>query len=140
MEAGIESVEEIGQGIRMPQKAYSEQKQPPSVVGCMNMTIGSDSCLGLMYNADVETVAYIVMELQMSAKRSFHEEMMPDVVDTDIVVDSTAVIVHESAAKRRKAEVTMVFLKAHDNLSRSPALEEPIESSLCRSSAAADRA
>jgi hypothetical protein len=118
----------------MPQKAYSEQTQPdPSAVGCMNMTIRSDSCLGLMYNA---AVVHIVMEVQMLAKRSFQEEMMPDAVDTDIAVDSTAVIVHE---KRRKGEVTMKFLEEHDNLLDSLALEESIESSLCRSSAAAGR-
>jgi len=117
----------------MPQKAYSEQTQPdPSAVGCMNMTIRSDSCLGLMYNA---AVVHIVMEVQMLAKRSFQEEMMPDAVDTDIAVDSTAKIVQESAAKRRKGEVTMEFLEA-DNLLDSLALEEPIENTLCRSSAA----
>ena len=119
----------------MPQKAYSEQTQPgPSAVGCMNMKLRSDSCLGSMYNADVVTV-HIAM--QTSAKRSF-QEMMPDAVDTDIAVDSTAVIVDESVAKRRKGEVTMEFLEA-DNLLDSLALEEPIESSLCRSSAAAGR-
>jgi hypothetical protein len=75
--------------------------------------------------------------VQIFAKRLFQGEMMPDAVDTDIAVDSTAV--HESAAKRRKGEVTMEFLEAHDNLLDSPALEEPIESSLCRSSAAAGR-
>lgn len=68
-----------------------------------------------MYNADVVTAVHIVMEVRMFVKRSFQEEMMPDAVDTDIAVDSTAVIVHESAAKRRKVEVTMEFLKAHDN-------------------------
>jgi len=118
-------------------KAYSEQTQPGrSAVGRMNMT---DSCLGLMYNADVVTVVHIVKEVQMFAKRSFQEEMMPAAVDTDIAVDSTAAIVHESAAKRRKGEVTTEFLEAHDNLLDSLALEEPIESSLCRSSAAAGR-
>lgn len=117
----------------MPQKAYSEQTQPdPSMVGCMNMTLRSDSYLGLMYNTDVVRVVHIVMAVQMSAKRSFQEEMMPDAVDTDIAVDSTVVIVHE---KRRKGEVTMEFLEAHDNLDLF-ALEESIESSLCRSSAA----
>jgi hypothetical protein len=58
-------VGEIGQQIRRSQeqrKAYSEQTQPgPSAVGCMNMTLRSDSCLGLMYNADVVTVVRIVM-------------------------------------------------------------------------------
>lgn len=118
----------------MPQKAYSEQTQPdPSAVGCMNMMLRSDSCLELMYNA---AVVHTVMEVQMSAKRSFQEEMMPDAVDTDIAVDSTATIVHE---KRRKGEVTMAFLEAHDNLLDSLALEESIENSLCRSSAAAGR-
>ena len=111
----------------------------PIAVGCMNMTLRSDSCLGLMCNVDVVTIVHIVMEVQMFAKQSFQEEMMLDAVDTDIAVDSTAVIVHESAARRRKGEVTMEFLEAHDNLSDSPALEEPIESSLCRSSAAAGR-
>jgi hypothetical protein len=109
----------------MPQKAYSEQTQPdPSAVGCINMTLRSDSCLGLMYNA---AVVHIVLEVQMSAKRSFQEERMPDAVDTDIAVDSTAIIVHE---KRRNGEVTMEFLEAH-NLLDSLALEESIESSLC---------
>jgi hypothetical protein len=87
-----------------------------------------------MYNADVVMVVYIVV--QMFAKRSFQEEMMPDAVDTDIAVDSTAELVQESAAKRRKGEVTMELLEA-DNLLESLALAEPIESSLCRRSAAA---
>jgi hypothetical protein len=117
--AGIELVEEIGQEMGRSQeqkKACSEQTQPgPIAVGCMNTTLRSDSCLGLMYNADVVTAVHIVMEVQIFVKRSFQEEMMPDAVDTDIAVDSTAVIVHESAAKRRKVEVTMEFLKAHDN-------------------------
>lgn len=116
---------------------YSEQTQPdPSAVGCMNMKLRSDLCLELMYNAGVATVVHIVV--QTSVKRPFQEEMMPDAVDTDIAVDSTAVIVHESLAKRRKGEVTLEFLEA-DNLLDSLALEEPIESSLCRSSAAAGR-
>lgn len=78
----------------MPQKAYSEQTQPdPSAVGCTNMTLRSDSCLGLMYNADVVTVVHTVV--RMFEKRSIQKEMMPDAVDTDIAVDSTAVIVQE---------------------------------------------
>ena len=97
----------------MLQKAYSGQTQPgPSAVGCTNMLLHSDLCLELMYNVDVVTFVHIVV--QMFAKRSF-QEMMPGAVDTDIVVDSTAVIVQESAAKRRKGEVAMVFLEA-DNL------------------------
>ena len=121
----------------MPQKAYSEQTQPgPSAVGCTNMMLHSDSCLELMYNADVVTVVQIVV--RMFAKRSFQEEMMPAAVDTDIAADSTAVIVQESAAKHRKGEVTMEFPEA-DNLLDSLGLEEPIESSLCRSSAAAGK-
>ena len=131
-------MEEIGQEIRIPQKAYSEQTQPgPTAVDCRNMTLRSDSCSGLMYKADVVRVVHIVV--QMFAKQSFQGEMMPDAVDTDIAVDSTEVIVQESAAKRRKGEVTMEFLLEADNLLDSLALEEPIESSLCRSSAAAGR-
>lgn len=103
------------------------------------MTLRSDSCLGLIYNADIVTVVHIVMKVQISAKRSFQEEMGPDAVDNDIAVDSNAIIVHEPAAKRRKGEVTMEFPEAHDNLSDSPALEGPIESSLTQSSAAAGR-
>lgn len=121
----------------MPQKAYSEETQSgPSAVGCTNMTLRSDSYLGLMYNADVVTVVHIVV--QMFVERSFQEEMMPDAMDTDIAVDSTAAIVQESAAKRRKDEVTMEFLEA-SNLLDSLALEEPTESSLCRNSAAAGK-
>jgi hypothetical protein len=113
----------------MPQKAYSEQTQPgPSAVGCTNTMLRSDLCLGLMHNADVVKVVHIVV--QMFAKQSFQEEMMPDAVDTDIAVDSTAKIVQESAAKRRKGEVTMEFLEAN-NLLDSLALEEPIENNLC---------
>ena len=88
-----------------------------------------------MYNADVVTVVRIVV--QMFVKRSFREEMMPDTVDTDIAVDST-VVVQESAAKRRKDEVTMELLEA-DKLLDSLVHEEPIESSLYRSSAAAGK-
>ena len=88
-----------------------------------------------MYNADVVTVVRIVV--QMFVKRSFQEEMMPDTVDTDIAVDST-VVVQESAAKRRKDEVTMELLEA-DKLLDSLVHEEPIESSLYRSSAAAGK-
>ena len=88
-----------------------------------------------MYNADVVTVVRIVV--QMFVKRSFQEEMMPDTVDTDIAVDST-VVVQESVAKRRKDEVTMELLEA-DKLLDSLVHEEPIESSLYRSSAAAGK-
>lgn len=121
----------------MPQKVYSEQTQPgPNAVGCMNMRLRFDLWLELMHNADVVTVVHIVV--QIFGKRSFQEEMMLDAVDTDIAVDSTAVIVQESAAKRRKDEVTMEFLEV-DNLLDSLALEEPIESSLFRSFAAAGK-
>ena len=79
----------------MPQKVYSEQTQPcPSTVGCMNMTLRSDLCSGLMYNVDIVTVVHIVVQM-FAKQRSFQEEMMPDAVDTDIAVDSTGVIVQE---------------------------------------------
>jgi len=61
--------------------------------------------LELIQNADIVTVVHIVMEGQVFAKRPFQKEMMSVAVDMDIeiaVIDSTAVIVHESAAARCK--------------------------------------
>lgn len=133
--------EEIAQERQEPQeqrKACSQQAGSTEV-GCANMTLGSDSCLELIQNADIVTVLQIVMEVQISAKQPFRQEMS-DAVDIEIgiaVVDSTVVIVYESAAaKRRQREVTMEFQETLGNLSHS--VEEPIESN--RSSAAAGRA
>jgi len=135
-EVGIELAEENEQEILEPQEQRKfEQTRPGSIeVGCTYMTLRSDSCSELMHNADAVTVVRIVTEVQMLAKRSL-QEMMPDAIEIDIaiaVVDSTVVIVHESAAaKRRKVGVTMEFLEVPGKLLDSPALEEPIGSSLC---------
>jgi len=107
------------------------------------MMLRSDSYLELMHNADIVTIVNTVMEVQIFAKRSFQEEMMPDVeIDIAIAaVDSTVVFVHElAAAKHKNVERAMKFLEAHGNLLDSLAApEEPIESSLYRDSVAAGR-
>ena len=130
-EVDIELAEEIGQGLREQRKGCFRKAWPGSFeVGCTNT---DDSCLELMYNVDIATVVDIVMEVQIPAKGSF-QEMVPEGVEIDIeiaAVNSTVVIVHESAVAehRRKVEVAMEFLEVHSNLLDSPALVEPIESS-----------
>ena len=95
-----------------------------------------------MHNADIVTVVNIVIEVQIFAKRSFQEEMMPDVeIDIAIAaVNSTVVFVHVAAVKHKNVEGAMKFLEVHGNLLDLPAApEEPTESSLYRGSVAAGR-
>lgn len=68
--------------------------------------------------------------------------MIPDAAEVGTALaalGSTVATVNELAVKCRNAEVTMKFLEARDNLLDPPALEEPTENSLCRSSAGAGR-
>ena len=114
------------------QRKACSQQAGSTEVGCANMTVKSDSCLELIQDV---TVGQIVKEVQISAKQPFRQEMS-DASDIEIeiaAIDSTVVIVYESAAKRRQGdhEVTREFQGALGSLSDS--VKEPIKSS--RSSA-----